>query len=1122
MDNLVKFLFASLLIFISFGVTFAQSSTGSISGTVSDQKEAVIAGATVTVRNVDTGFSRTATVDSSGRYNFVNLPIGSYEVSVESPNFAKYVQTGIVLVVNQNAVVDATLQAGGVAEVVTVAENASVLNTTTAEVSTRFDSKRLSELPIAPNRNVFNVLLSTPGVSQLSSGQTAFANGLSFSSNGGRLRSNNFMLDGQDINDPSVSGGQVALNNPDAIGEVRIITNQFLAEYGRNSGSVVNFIGKSGTNDFHGTGFVFYNGEELNACSNTDRIGGFCNPASTNPTRQIAPFRKEFQYGFTIGGPFLNFGEGVPFLARDKTFFFWDYQKWTDRQLASGNAIFGAPTALGRSVLQSIAATRPQVQALLTYLPEGVANGTSTTFSLVGVPDPFTVPLGTFAGSSAFRFDSTQTSVRIDHRLNDRHLMYGRYRYDGNASAGGGQVSPAGLTTIVPTRSQAATLVLNSVLTSRLSNEARLSWSRFGSTTNASDPSSLVIPSIEIAALGLVGFNAAPTRTAIGLAANLPQFRFNDTYQIADAMAYVTGNHSLKVGFEGRRTDARVFFLPLTRGRLAYTGGTLQSFVDDRAATTTFNSPLRGGDIVNYYQWHEYYVYFQDEWRIANNFTLTYGLRYEWPGDSFSYLKANNQRVLAANGNNPGFAFTPQPQVDKNNFMPRIGFNWNPRFSGGIAGFLTGGDKLVLRGGYSRTYDANYINLNLNVASSFPFVVANDIPGTTPNSFVTLQAAVANPNPVVANPLTQTRTVVDNDFRAPSTDQFSFEVQRELTADMVFKTGYIHTRGRGLFQTVDGNPRQSCVYGIAAGQCNTTGFIPGTIPIPANAFPFTVAPRVDPTRGIIRLRGNFAESDYHAWQNSLEKRLSNNISFGLNYTFSRFVDSASETFNPSNAEVAVSQDSFNLDAEKARSAYDRPHRLSGNIVYELPWFKSQQGVLGRVLGGFQMNSFFTFQSGTPFTVLNGSDPAGALNGISGLVGDAIRPNLISTVDLRGLTPREIRGLCGAAITNQPTNLQNGNRCPNLFRLLEPGERVGNSPRNLLRSEKLFLVDFGIIKNTRISENVRFQVRADMFNVLNKRNYGVPIDGRLSSASFLLDGGVAAGNRRIILGARIVF
>jgi hypothetical protein len=1094
---------ALLMVVISTPAVWGQSVTGSISGTVADERGAVVSGATVTAKNASTGFSRTATADGEGRFRFINLPVGNYEVTVEATNFAKLIQSGITLVVNQDAVIDLTLKPGSVSEVVNVTENASVLNTTTAEVSTRFDEKRLSELPIAPNRNVFNVLLSTPGVSQLSSGQTGFANGVSFSSNGGRLRSNNFMLDGQDINDPSVAGGQVALNNPDAIGEVRIITNQFLAEYGRNSGSVVNFIGKSGTNDFHGSGFVFYNGEELNACSNTDRIAGFCNLLATDPSRRIAPFRKEFQYGFTVGGPFLNFGEGVPTLAKDKTFFFWDYQKWTDRQLASGTGINGAPTEAGRAILQSVAGNRPQVQALLQYLPAGTATSTSgsTSFALGGTT--YTIPLGIFAGTSAFKFDSTQTSIRLDHRFSDRNLLYGRYRYDRNVSAGGGQVSPSGLTTVVPTRSQAATVVLNSVLTSRLSNEARLSWSRFGSTTSAADPSSLVIPSLEVSALGLTGFNAGATRTALGLAVNLPQFRFNDTYQIQDSMVWVTGNHSIKFGVDLRRTDARVFFVPTTRGRLAY--GTpaaatgllpLQYFINDWAEVATYNSPLRGGDIINYYSWKEYYTYVQDEWRIANNFTLTFGVRYEYPGDSFSYLKENNQRVLAANNNNPGFRYDPQPQADKNNFMPRIGFNWNPRFSSeGVMGFLTGGDKLVIRGGYSRTYDANYINLNLNVASSFPFVVsttlaASTVPsefGQVTNAFVNLQAGVANPNPVVAAPLLQTRTVVGGDFRAPSTDQFSFELQRELTTNTVFKAGYINTRGRGLFQTIDGNPRTICATPPCA--------------------------RVDPTRGVIRLRANRAESDYNAMQLSLDKRLSRNFSANINYTWSKFIDTASETFNPSNAEVAIAQDSFNLAADRALSSFDRPHRISGSVVYELPIFRDQRGAVGRLLGGFQVNSFFTHQSGAPFTVLNGSDPGSALNGIDALVGNAIRPNLVGNPDFSGLSPREIRDRCGAPV--------GGNRCPNFFSFITAAQRVGTAGRNILRGDKLFLMDFGIIKNTRISENVRFQVRADMFNVLNKRNYGIP-EGRLNNANFLLDGIVPAGNRRVILGARLVF
>src|SRR5688572_3921108 len=358
MNRSFRILFLSLLMLSASGLVSAQSSTGTIGGTVMDERQAVVAGATVTARNVETGFNRTATSDSEGRYKFLSMPIGSYEVAVEAANFAKYLQTGIKLEVNQDAVVEAMMKAGGVAEVVTVTENASLLNTTTPEVSTRFDSRRLSELPISTNRNVFNVLLSVPGVSQISPNQSGFANGVSFSSNGGRLRSNNFMLDGQDINDPSVSGGQVPLNNPDAIREARIITNQFLAEYGRNSGSIVNFIGKSGTNDYHGSAFIFHNNENLNSCSNLDKAAGFCNPEATIESRKKAPLRKEFQYGFTFGGPLTLpwFGDGGdPFIWKgtDKTFFFGDFQRWTDRSLGSGSTINGAPTAAGRAALQA-------------------------------------------------------------------------------------------------------------------------------------------------------------------------------------------------------------------------------------------------------------------------------------------------------------------------------------------------------------------------------------------------------------------------------------------------------------------------------------------------------------------------------------------------------------------------------------------------------------------------------------------------------------------------------------------------------------------------------------------------------------------------------------------------
>lgn len=245
-------------------------------------------------------------------------------------------------------------------------------------------------------------------------------------------------------------------------------------------------------------------------------------------------------------------------------------------------------------------------------------------------------------------------------------------------------------------------------------------------------------------------------------------------------------------------------------------------------------------------------------------------------------------------------------------------------------------------------------------------------------------------------------------------------------------------------------------------------------------------------------------------QVSFDKRLSQGFSAGLYYTWSSFIDDASEIFNPSSGEVAVAQDSFNRHADRARSTYDRPHRFSGNVVYELPYYQDQRGVLGHVLGGWQVNSFFTFQSGAPFTVLNGSDPTGALSGIAGLVGDAIRPNVNTTLNISGMSLEEL-------YASRNT----------LFRPLAAGERVGNAGRNILRADGINNIDFGILKNTSIGENQRLQLRADFFNATNTRNFGIP-DGRAFStsgapnAAFLNQWSTNGGNRRVVVGLRYVF
>jgi hypothetical protein len=409
----------------------------------------------------------------------------------------------------------------------------------------RFDERRLTDLPTLPPpggggfRDVFAFVLAAPGVSQLNSGNQVFATGTNFSVNGSRPRGNNFMIDGQDSNDPTVTGPQQVLNNPEIVQEFRLITNQFSAEYGRAAGSVVSLVTKSGTNDFHGSVFWFHNDNALNSCSNLDKRAGLADPrfcSSLSGGRKGAPFRIENQMGGTLGGP----------IWRNRTFFFGSVQRWTDRQLGSGTSISGVPTEAGKALLQSTAGSRPQVAALLQFVPgaatQGMHSSGNQTFAAYctgggTLPScsPGTrvdVPTGTITGSTASFFNNWQASGRVDHTFNSQHSMGGRYLFSDTEQGGIGQATPPGLTTQNLSRTQAMSVFLTSSFIPRVLNELRISWQRLANVTSATDPNSETIPSIEIPELGLTGFAASASRTAIGLAVNLPNSRWNNTYQL--------------------------------------------------------------------------------------------------------------------------------------------------------------------------------------------------------------------------------------------------------------------------------------------------------------------------------------------------------------------------------------------------------------------------------------------------------------------------------------------------------------------------------------------------------------------------------------------------------------
>jgi hypothetical protein len=1102
-----------------------------ISGTVLDVQGGMIAGAMVTVCDLDTNLERSLVTESDGRFGFPGLAVGPYELTVEHTGFARYMRGPILLLLNQDAVVNPVLKVADATETVTVTDDAPLLNTTSPEVGVRFDERRLTDVPTLPPpggagfRDVFAFALAAPGVSQLNSGNQVLAEGTNFSTNGARARSNGFMIDGQDSNDPTSTGRVQVLNNPEIVQEFRLITNQFSAEYGRAAGSVVSLVTKSGTSDFHGSAFWFHNDNALNSCSNLDKRAGLTDPrfcSSVSGGREGAPFRIENQFGGTLGGP----------IWREHTFFFGSAQRWTDRALGSGNSISGVPTEHGKTVLQSSVGSRPQVAALLQFVPgariQGLDSGGNPTFAAYCVAGTLPscsggsrvdVPTGTITGSAPSFFNNWQASGRVDHTFNTKYTMGGRYLFSDSEQGGIGQVTPPGLTSQGLSRTQALSIFFTSSFTPRMLNEVRLSWQRGAASYSATDPRAGTIPSIEIPELGLTGFAADASRTAIGLAVNSPNAGWNNTYQLQETIAWTRGAHALKFGVDFRRMDKKSIFSPFIRGRLTYPSNqsglglpagtvSIQNFIDDLAAVANINKPLPGGQPIQHLRWHDYYFFVQDSWQVRPSLFLSLGLRYEAPGNALASLYSVNDAILSANGEDPVFRLEPRPARDTNNFQPRIGFSWNPSTSnGGWSRFLTGGDNLVVRGGYARTNDYQFTTLAQLVGNSFPFVAAVGSPGLA-NAFTILPTL----NPDLSDPaaLKQLNRIrLDKNFRAPVADQFSLEVQRELDRDTVLRIGYVGTKGSGLFQTLDGNPRKLC------------SAVPIRIDDPTTGD-FTVlgCPRVDPSAGAIRLYANTASSIYHSLQLSVERRSKNGLGAGAHYTWSSFIDTASDTFNSSvRGEVAIAQNSFDRSAERARSTYDRPQRFTVNAVYELPFYRRQTSALGYFLGGWQVSGLLTLQSGTPFGPFNGSDPAAALSGISGLVGDPIRPNLNTTLPISNMSLRELRQAGGSSLFSTLSP------CSRIGTTLtcDPGDRFGNLGRNVLRGDGIGNVDLSVSKIVRLfGERHTLQFRADFFNLTNTRNFGIPEARITNPAGFLDEASTDGGNRRIFLGLKYSF
>jgi len=792
---------SSLLLVFSASV-FGQATTGNIRGIVTDPNGQAISGATVTAKNQGTGIESTATTSDSGLYGITNLIPGVYTVTAESAGFSKKAVKDVNVTIGVNIDLPIQMAVGTPTETVTVTSSGEeVISRDQSQISTTIDPRRVQDLPSNGAGNGLDTLaLLAPGVVVNRAGGTN-TNGAGLSVNGNRGRSNNFQIDGADNNDLSVGGPALFVDFQDSVQEFQVITNNFSAEYGRNQGAVVNIVGKSGANDFHGSAFWHHqDAAVLNSLNNIDRRSGV---ERNDPSLWNV-------FGGTIGGqfPLPRFGEGGPALysGKDRFFFFFGYQgirnpaTFTSRSTSLG--IFPTEFARlqstfpGNAVMSTIATFSPwaipgaelnnQVagvgvpskfnltpptgcpRALNVSATVPAGCGAYTTFINPSTGQPFltggpfdTINLGTTAAPQLFQaaqyqrtrpvgFNEDYYTLRLDLRVTDNDNITLRHIRQESASQNALGSIASGFNGDIPANSKhyhaTWTRTFNALV-----NEFRANYQRigveFGGGCNSSTPGCIPGPDqIDVAlaniaftpSLGLSKTNTLPT---IGPATNLPQGRIGKVYQFADTIRWARGSHSWVFGAEYKYLDTIVPFLPNFNGSFTYNSATRIVNNAPSGVSITLGDPLLA------FKEKDWYFFVQDDWKVRPNLTLNLGVRYEYTGQPINQL--HDATVARESGPHPFFnpnlpldiRTVPEIAADKNNFAPRLGFAYTPHFWKGFFGE----DATVIRGGFSLAYDPAFYNILLNVQNAAPFSVALTVP-------VSSLPASGSPAPLPPNP----------------------------------------------------------------------------------------------------------------------------------------------------------------------------------------------------------------------------------------------------------------------------------------------------------------------------------------------------------------------------------
>lgn len=797
MSKLGRYIFTlACLMYFSLIPAFAQTSRGTVSGIVKDSTGAVIPGAEVTLTSTETTITRTTTTNNEGFYRFDAVDLGTYSVRISATNFTTSVKNGVTVAANQTAAVDGDLQVGDQKVVVEIAANASEPLQTEAPVrGGNISTKQITELPIASNPT--SLALTLPGVV---TNRTGVGVG-TFSVNGARGRSNNFLIDGTENNDISVAGQGFQITNRDAVQEVSVQTGNYDSEFGRAGGAVVNVITRSGTSRFGGTLAFQYDTSTDDAITSLQSR----NPAVLALGRPL--FNDEKVYSATFGGPLFlpNFGEGGPVFntSRDKNFFFVAYLENRFRS-PGGTTTLVVPTAAGRATLQQYAGNNPRVAEYLALTANAVAPTADRPSVSLDPLDASSTTRGSVAIGSFFRtFTSTTTTkqfqIRTDHKISESDQLSLRFLQDLTDS-------PLSTVNFPGFDSNQSNIYRNfliaetHIFSSAMTNELRLAYNRIALGFPLADPSG---PSSTQATISVAGL------TSVGAPTNIPQGRIANNYQVQDTLTYITGDHTIRTGVDYLRQISRQLAPADIRGSLNYSATTnftgLANFIDNfGGASGSVNRVF--GDPTYYPNLHRIAVFGQDRWKLREDLTLTAGVRYEYFGVPFNTLRTSaftglfNVDPVTRTGL---FSQPNQVQKDKNNFAPSVGFAYSPSFDSGILGFMFGEKKSVIRGGYNLGYDSFFNNIASNAATSSPNQVAFLINSTATTPLPRGLANFSTLFPTTSPGLSalSAQTLISPDLVNPYYQRWSLGFQRELPFQVVMDVSYVGSKGtKSLYQ----------------------------------------------------------------------------------------------------------------------------------------------------------------------------------------------------------------------------------------------------------------------------------------------------------------------------------